>query len=366
MTRTLKSLLTALLFVLSVVVHSQSVFDEYKSLFTIPSSYVIAYTPTSPIIDGDLGDNQWKNVVWTDCFQDIEGDLKPNPYYDTRVKMLWDSSYLYVAAEMKEPHLWGNLTKRDQIVIYDNDFEIFIDPLNTTHNYFEIEVNTLNTIFDLFLSKPYRNGGSALFSWNTPGMLHAVKMYGSLNNPNDRDEGWTVEFAIPFSSLTLGNNVNIPQEGDIWRINFSRVQWETDVVNGEYVKRKDSQGKVLPENNWVWSSQGVIDMHRPERWGYLQFSTKSVNDKLPVFSLPYTEKQRKYLWLIYYKQKDFQRMNLRYASSLEELGLPKKVDIDGFENELVVEGTSLTFDALIKDVATGKLIRINNEGLITK
>lgn len=58
---------------------------------------------------------------------------------------------------------------------------------------------------------------------------------------------------------------------------FSRVQWETEVVDGTYIKKKDAHGKKLPENNWVWSPQGKIAMHKPETWGYLQFSTKNIN-----------------------------------------------------------------------------------------
>ena len=25
------------------------------------------------------------------------------------------------------------------------------------------------------------------------------------------------------------------------------------------------------EDNWVWSPQGLVDMHVPERWGVVQF-----------------------------------------------------------------------------------------------
>ena len=59
-----------------------------------------------------------------------------------------------------------------------------------------------------------------------------------------------------------------PKDGDQWRINFSRVEWDIEIVDGKYRKLEKR-----PEHNWVWSPQGVIDMHRPERWGYLQFST---------------------------------------------------------------------------------------------
>lgn len=346
----------------SLISSAQSVFNDYRNLFTLPANYVISYTDISPVIDGDINDVVWEQALWTDYFQDIEGDMKPKPYYDTRVKMLWDSSNLYIAAELKDPHVWGTLTKRDEIVFFDNDFEVFIDPSNNAHNYFEIEINALNNIFDLFLYKPYRNGGAALFSWDSQGLQHAVKIQGTINNPNDTDKGWTVEMAIPFRALTLGNDVNIPKDKDIWRINFSRVQWETEIIDGKYIKRKDAKGKVLPENNWVWSPQGVIDMHRPERWGYLLFKRNA--DKHLQFELPYIEKQKQYLWWVYYKQQDYKHRNKRFAISLSDLGLEAlKINIEGKMNELILTSTGRRFDVMIKD-ESGKAVYLNEDGLI--
>lgn len=349
----------------TTVVNAQSVFEEYQQLFTPPKNYVVGYTSQAPIIDVSINDEVWNKAQWTEPFVDIEGDAKPKPYHDTKVKMLWDDNYLYFAAELKDPHVWAKLTERDQIVFFDNDFEIFISPTNNGHQYFEIEINALNTIFDLFLPKPYREGGAALFAWNTPGMKHAVNIQGSLNNANDEDEGWTVEIAVPHSAWTIGNNVHTPKDGEIWRLNFSRVQWETDIVDGKYIKRKDVNGKDLPENNWVWSPQGVINMHYPERWGYLQFSKKEVGNPLPTFTLPYSEKQRQYLWLVYYKQKDFHSKNNRYASNLKELGLNNlKIAIDGNENKLSLESTKNQFRVVIAD-NQNKTISLNQEGLIS-
>ena len=42
--------------------------------------------------------------------------------------MLRDDNYLYIAAEMEEPHLWGELTAHDSVIYHENDFEVFIDP----------------------------------------------------------------------------------------------------------------------------------------------------------------------------------------------------------------------------------------------
>jgi hypothetical protein len=46
------------------------------------------------------------------------------------------------------------------------------------------------------------------------------------------------------------------------------VEWATEVLAGKYSKLP---GK---EDNWVWSPQGVVDMHRPETWGVLKFQGK--------------------------------------------------------------------------------------------
>ena len=43
-------------------------------------------------------DPAWQDAPWTDYFVDIEGDKKPKPRFKTRVKMLWDQEYFYVAA----------------------------------------------------------------------------------------------------------------------------------------------------------------------------------------------------------------------------------------------------------------------------
>ena len=164
----------------------------------------------------------------------------------------------------------------------------------------------------------------------------------------------------------MGNAVNVPKDKDVWRINFSRVQWETDIINGKYVKRKDNAGKVLPENNWVWSPQGVVDMHRPERWGYLFFSKNKAGEKQPQFVLPYTEKQKQYLWLVYYKQQDYRRAHQRYATNFAELKMDKQeFDIDNKRNKLELSSTGRRFEVSIKDTS-GKKIYLNEEGLITK
>jgi len=221
-------------------------------------------------INGRGDDSAWASAPWTDYFVDIEGDAKPAPRFCTRAKMLWNDQYLYVFAHLEEPHVWGTLTEKNSIIFHDNDFEVFIDPDGDGENYYEFEINALNTIWELTLVKRYSHGGPAILGTNLPGLISKVHIDGTLNDPADVDQSWSVEIAFPFSELNAyckGGNYP-PRYGDTWRINFSRVQWRHEIIDGKYRKIPK---EISPEDNWVWSPQGVIDMHQPEHWGIVEF-----------------------------------------------------------------------------------------------
>lgn len=240
-----------------------------------PKSYVCYKPDDKIIIDGKLNEKSWKKAEWTSRFEDIEGAKKPLPLQDTRVKMLWDNEYLYIAAVLDEEHIWAYQDKKDQIVFHENDFEVFIDPDGDTENYYELEINAINNTFDLFLPKTYKKGGRAQIPWDIKNLKSAVSIDGTLNDGKDKDKSWTLEIAIPFNSLANENVAAIiPKHDSIWRINFSRVNWQHEIGNdGKYSRRKNKQtNKFIPEYNWVWSPQGIINMHFPEYWGYLHFN----------------------------------------------------------------------------------------------
>jgi hypothetical protein len=353
--------ITGLIFFSPGKVHAQSPFAGLEKLFTMPANYIVHYTKTAPVIDGDINDDVWKQAAWTNDFQDIEGDSKPRPSLKTKTKMLWDDSCIYIAAQIEEPQVWAYLQKHDEIIYHDNDFEVFISPRNSTQQYYELEFNALNTVLDLFMDKPYRDGGNPMINWDAKGLRSAVKIQGTLNNPDDTDKGWTVEIAIPIKAISTSNKMRAPQEGTLWRINFSRVEWDTKAVDGKYVKLTDSNGYARPEHNWVWSAQGVIDMHFPERWGYLQF-TKS-DDPNVAFAMPYAEQQKQYLWLIYYREQMWYSKHGEYVLTLKELGLGDSITIDNKTNALKLEATAHQFMGFITDDKDKITRTINNEGL---
>ncbi|MCO5947196.1 carbohydrate-binding family 9-like protein [Mucilaginibacter flavidus] len=358
-----KLIFAALLLFSATAALAQPQFKDLENFFSLPKSYVVGYTKTAPVIDGDITDAAWQQAKWTDDFVDIEGNLKPNPPLKTNIKMLWDDTCLYIAAQVSDPNVWAYLKKHDDIVFQDNDVEVFINPNNTTHQYYEIECNAVNTIFDLFLNKPYRNLGLPMSAWNVNGMRSAVKVQGTLNDPLDIDKGWTMEMAIPFKAISLGNRTQVPREGTLWRINFSRVEWDTKTVNGKYEKLKDANGRNLPEHNWVWSPQGVVNMHYPERWGYLQFTKNAASDA--KFATPYAELQKQYLWLAYYRQKALINRHNAYGLTLKELDIDAKVTINGNSNLLKMEASPHQFMAFITDSKNNITYTIDQDGFVT-
>lgn len=279
-----------------------------------PRGYVCYRAGNPVIIDGKLDDPAWADAPWSEPFRDIEGDRRPDPPLRTRMKMLWDDRALYIAAELEEPHVWGTLTAHDAVIFHDNDFEVFLDPDADSHLYAELELNALNTTWDLLLPKPYKDGGRAVDAWEITGLKTAVSIDGTLNNPTDNDRGWTVEIAWPWKSLKeLATCPVPPRNGDHWRINFSRVEWDHQVVGGNYRKVPKR-----PEHNWVWSPQGIIDMHRPERWGILQFSIDPPGST--AFVPDPAQAARDYLSRVYYAQVAYRKQHGRYADAIAQVG----------------------------------------------
>jgi WD40 repeat protein/serine/threonine protein kinase len=288
-----------------------------------PRGYV-AYRAAGPVaFDGRLDEGAWKDAAWTDDFVDIEGEKRVRPRFRTRAKMMWDDQYLYIGAELEEPHVQGTYTKHDSYIFHeDNDFEVFLNPDGSNHKYAELEMNALNTTWDLRMTRPYRDGGKAEDRFEIPGLKTAVHVNGTVNDPYDTDTGWVVEIAIPWAvvgALKDDQSAAPPKDGNQWRINFSRVEWRWDIVRGKYVRRKDRR-----EDNWVWSPQGVVDMHRPETWGYVQFSTAAPGTA--AFRPDPAGPAKHLLHRIYYAQTAFANEHDRYARSLGELGLSGLAD----------------------------------------
>jgi Domain of unknown function (DUF1083). len=252
-----------------------------------PHVYIAPYTSVPLTIDGDVEKNEWEDVPWSSYFDDIRGapdappEDRPNDNCRTKMKMMWDEEFLYIAAIIEsDMEVRATFEERNSPIFHqDSDFEVFLDPSSSCHYYKELEMNALNTVWNLMLNRPYADGGHEYSGriarpgepnyYDVEGQKTAVRLVeGSLNNGGD-DQGrtvWTVEMALchrdtlKFQPSMFGH---VPHLGDLWRINFSRVE---------------KKGRL----NWTWQKQrvwdpsqrrhcGKVDMHLPDAWGYVRF-----------------------------------------------------------------------------------------------
>lgn len=272
------------------------------------------------VLDGDVEKDFWKTGEWIEDFHDIEGDSLPRPWKKTRVKLLWDEDALYVAAHLMDDTIWATVENRDEVIFVDNDFEVFLAPQNTSHRYYELEMNANNAVWDLMMEKTMRDCVNRIIAWDIHGLESAVKVDGRINDPSADNKYWSLELKIPWFSLrecgvdSCWPEKFAPETGDIWRLNFSRVEYDVEVEDGKYVKKCGPDGKTLPEHNWVWAPTGVIDIHMPEMWGYLVFTEAGES-----YPLPDTDEAKLVLRRLYYREHAYACREGKYTADTKLL-----------------------------------------------
>ena len=242
------TMLIALLLILATPTSAPTGVPTYRCIAT-----------TRPVtIDGKLDDAAWAAAAWTDDFVNILGQDHPAPPLRTRAKLMWDPKYLYVAAELRETDVRGEMKRRDDPLYRENAFELFLDPDDDGQNYLELQINPLGTIFDIVMTRPYKERGRKR-EYTVDGLKSAVRVEGTLNDPSDRDRAWMIELAIPWAAIKeLAPKTITPKAGARMRVNLARTHHPRAGGN---------------EGVFTWSPQGEMNLHAPKRWGYLDFSS---------------------------------------------------------------------------------------------
>jgi hypothetical protein len=274
------------------------------------------------VLDGLLNETAWEEVPWSSRFVDIANG--PTPYFETRFKARWQGEWLYVGAFLEDTAVWANVTQHDDVIFADNDFEIFVDPQGWNAWYKELEANALAVDWLLMLSHPYIDGGAVWdrSKFDLPQLQVKTYVDGcTINDPSSGPcRGWSVEFALPLAGYVTNDTVPRvpPQAGDLWRWQFSRVEWNVTVQDGHYVKVPG-----LQESNWVWQPMGVVNVHLPERWGYLCWLDSQVN--VSQCRQDATWGLRQALIAVYYAQHQFNVIAGYFTTDVYALGMPAEV-----------------------------------------
>lgn len=180
-------------------------------------------------LDGILDEPAWKNAQVVSEF--VVPGRNRAPKTKTSVRFLWDDRGLYFAAEMEDHDLYADVTKRNGMTWTNDVIELFLKPSETRTMYYEFQVNPLNTQLELLFPSRGAGGYQRFAPITRLGIKTAVKLYGTLNNWEDDDKGWTAEWMIPWSAFKVAGGR--PKPGDVWRFAACRYDYSKDFDQAE-------------------------------------------------------------------------------------------------------------------------------------
>lgn len=86
-------------------------------------------------------------------------------------------------------------------------------------------INLIGTVHDAHA----RGSGTP---WTCEGLRLGIQTHGTINDPSDRDQGWSMELAIPFVALDALSGA-APRPGDVWRFHVARYDHSVFLPGGE-------------------------------------------------------------------------------------------------------------------------------------
>lgn len=166
-------------------------------------------------LDGELNESIYQTAAPVTGFiqqNPNEGELATE---QSEVWVLFDSEMIYVSARCwtsRPDRIVANEMKRDSSGLFGNDtFGVVFDTFYDRRNGVSFDTNALGALMDGAIT----DERTFNLDWNTLWDVSTSRF----------EDGWTVEFAIPFKSLRYR-----PGPVQIWGINFERrVSWKNEV-----------------------------------------------------------------------------------------------------------------------------------------
>ena len=195
-----------------------------------------------PVVDGDLSDPCWANAPKGEVSHPAGGGAPADPPPAT-FRLLWDDTWLYFAAEVRDgtPSCVG--AARDDRVWEGDCFELYLNPDNRKGEYYEIDFNSAGVVWDSLWVRRSDGRPQILRGWTAPSLACKTRT---------TPKGWTLEGRVRLDEFT-GSAHMPPQDGDAWRFNANYL---------------DSAGKA--QSVFTWSP---VDLPtNTSRFGGLRFT----------------------------------------------------------------------------------------------
>jgi hypothetical protein len=213
-----------------------------------------------PIIDGKLDDAAWSAAAVLGPLVDpgAGGPARADHPVAASARIGWDDTHLYLglvvrdgkasstfARDAVDPHIWGSAS----------GIELMLQPGDPGDNrdYYEVQVDVNGAIwdtrFDDYNAPTAGSGAERTFGhqeWQSKLERAVFQQPGGF---------YSVELALPWSSLRAGRSAIPPRAGDVWRLNLYTF--------------RDGQRQAL-----AWSPLlGKGNFHKAERFGRVRFES---------------------------------------------------------------------------------------------
>ena len=124
-------------------------------------------------IDGEISAEEWSGAQAIQLIDVVNGRQPRKP---TRVRLLWNHEFLYLAFECTDNQINAERTEYNSAIYKEEVVEAFIDPDGDGKTYLEIEVSPLNTV--LHYDIRYNPEGKRLYYGRVgQQIISAVKQY---------------------------------------------------------------------------------------------------------------------------------------------------------------------------------------------
>ncbi|MGQ0635369.1 MAG: carbohydrate-binding family 9-like protein [Planctomycetaceae bacterium] len=201
-------------------------------------------------VTGDGKNPAWSKTEWVR----VPLRTKDKLDYQTRVKMLYSPTGVYVLFDAADKKLSATMKEDNGPLWMEDILEVFLWPDEEYPVYFEYEISPLG--YELPILVPNFDGKiMGWLPWFYGGDRKVRKATAVTGGPKESGaaiSGWTAEVFIPYDLLKPLRNVP-PKPGTQWRANFFRMDYD--------------DGK---DTHWTWMPVEK-DFHEYKRFGKLVF-----------------------------------------------------------------------------------------------
>ncbi len=164
---------------------------------------VTRYAKVPPKIDGSFGEKEW-DFATSIKYKGADSDRELISSNTVEVHTTWDEDNLYMIFNVTDTNLESYQTTLDHPRISRDDIvEFLIDANNDKDSCWSVD----DIIYHINLNNQKKDDRGTVncesdSKWNG-NSKSAVHFFGTLNDPSDKDTGYVVEIAMPWTEINL-------------------------------------------------------------------------------------------------------------------------------------------------------------------